>query len=91
MFEKTEVNGENTCEIYKFLRRNSELFHKENHSMTRQIPWNFAKFCCCENGKVMKYFPPTTSPDDMRFFIEDKLLGLEENEYYKNRPTVAMK
>ena len=61
MFEKTEVNGENACEIYQYLRQNSELYDKTD-GKALQIPWNFAKFLVDGNGKVFKYFPPRVNP-----------------------------
>jgi glutathione peroxidase len=44
IFEKSEINGPNTCEVYKFLRHNTnELFDQENE-VVQEVPWNFAKF-----------------------------------------------
>ena len=43
MFEKTEVNGKNAHEVFKFLRANSELYDKKEKT-AKEIPWNFAKF-----------------------------------------------
>ncbi len=43
IFAKTEVNGANTCDVYKFLRSNSELFDAKKQEV-KEIPWNFAKF-----------------------------------------------
>ena len=65
MFEKTEVNGANACDLYQFLRMNSELYNAETQTATT-IPWNFAKFLVDGHGKVVKYHGPRTSPFAMR-------------------------
>ena len=49
IFDKTDVNGENTCDVYKFLRSHSELYDKDKGE-AREIPWNFAKFLVDSNG-----------------------------------------
>ena len=59
--EKTEVNGTNCHDIYKYLRMNSELYDQEKE-MAKEIPWNFTKFLVDKNGKVFGYFPPTINP-----------------------------
>jgi glutathione peroxidase len=43
LFAKTDVNGENTCEVYKYLRNNSELYDPVK-LQAKEIPWNFSKF-----------------------------------------------
>ena len=30
-----------------------------------EIPWNFAKFLCDQNGKVVRYWGPRTSPNEL--------------------------
>jgi len=65
MFEKTEVNGENACELYQYLRQNSELYDASKGTATT-IPWNFAKFLCDGSGKVFKYYGPRTNPMSIR-------------------------
>lgn len=57
LFEKTDVNGENTCEVFKFLRNNSELYDPAK-LQAKEIPWNFCKFFVDSKGKVVAYFPP---------------------------------
>ena len=57
MFAKIEVNGPNTCEVYKFLRRNSELYD-DKKKQSKEIPWNFAKFLVDGQGKVISYHNP---------------------------------
>lgn len=72
LFDKTEVNGENCHEIFKYLRFNSEL-HDAKSGKTRQIPWNFAKFLVGPDGKVHKFVSPKINPNEMIPDIERML------------------
>ena len=49
LFQKIEINGPNTHPVYRYLRRNSQLFNKEKLS-AKMIPLNFAKFLLNGNG-----------------------------------------
>ena len=49
MFAKSDVNGANTNEVYKFLRSKSELYDQKK-KQSNVIPWNFAKFLVNEQG-----------------------------------------
>lgn len=54
MFSKLDVNGNNTHELYKFLK-NNEVFKKGNEPICKdgkveEIPWNFAKFLVNREG-----------------------------------------
>lgn len=67
MFEKIEVNGTNTCDLYKYLKNNN-TFKTENQKICKNnqvddIPWNFAKFLLNKNGEVIRYFGPKVHPD----------------------------
>lgn len=64
LFEKTEVNGPNTCEVYRFLRQNSELYDAKK-KQSKEIPWNFAKFLVNGEGKVVSYHNPRIEPKDL--------------------------
>lgn len=67
MFEKIDVNGENTHPIYKYLKSNAKgIFGNE-------IKWNFTKFLIDSEGNVVDRFSPTTNPKKIRKDIE-KLL-----------------
>ena len=67
MFEKIDVNGENTHPIYKYLKSNAKgIFGNE-------IKWNFTKFLIDSEGNVVDRFAPTTNPKKIRKDIE-KLL-----------------
>ena len=51
---KTDVNGAGTTNVYKFLKKNTNV---------SRIPWNFAKFLINEEGDVVEYYPPQTTVD----------------------------
>ena len=68
MFEKTEVNGDRACEVYQYLRMNSELYDPATKT-AKTIPWNFAKFLIDSNGKVFKYHGPRDNPISFRDVI----------------------
>lgn len=72
LFEKIEVNGENTHDVFKYLRVNSEL-HDEKEG-TKEIPWNFSVFLVDREGKVRGFYPPHVKPTSLGEEIE-KLLN----------------
>ena len=72
MFSKVNVNGENTADVYKFLRKHSPLWDEETQTM-RKIPWNFTKFLVDHNGQVVAYFPPRQLPNECVPRIEEIL------------------
>ena len=69
---KTEVNGENSNEVFKYLRLNTkELSGKKGKTdsvsqTALTVPWNFSKWLVDENGKVVKYYSPIHNPLSMR-------------------------
>ena len=79
--KKTEVNGENASEIWKYLKENSPkeyikgMAHKasmkavETMSTTckneNDIKWNFTKFLVDRNGNVMYRYSPIEKPSVM--------------------------
>lgn len=68
MFAKIEVNGPNTHPLYKVLKSEAKgLLGSE------KIKWNFTKFLVNREGQVVRRYPPTTKPEDIRDDIE-KLL-----------------
>ncbi|CAH2058213.1 unnamed protein product [Thlaspi arvense] len=68
IFDKIEVNGENTAPLYKFLKgQKGGLFGDS-------IKWNFGKFLVNKQGNVVDRFAPTTSPLEIEKDIE-KLLA----------------
>lgn len=68
MFEKIEVNGPGTHPLFQFLKKAKPgLFGKD-------IRWNFTKFLVGRDGKPIRRFSPTTTPDKIAPAIE-KALG----------------
>ncbi|MGB0868093.1 MAG: glutathione peroxidase, partial [Flavobacteriales bacterium] len=65
MFSKIDVNGGNTHPIFEFLKKNlGSLFG-------RRIKWNFTKFVIDKNGKPVKRFSPTTTPEKMESYLKN--------------------
>lgn len=64
MFSKIDVNGENTHEVFKYLK--SEL----GSILGSKIKWNFTKFVIDKNGKPYKRFAPTTKPEKMEAVLQ---------------------
>ena len=55
MFSKIEVNGDSACELYSWLRDQTE---------GAAITWNFEKFVLNRKGEIVARFSPRTKPDD---------------------------
>jgi len=66
MFQKIEVNGENTHPLFEFLKNEAK------GSLGSKIKWNFTKFLVDKSGKVIKRYAPSTSPMKM----EDDIIKL---------------
>ncbi len=60
MFSKIDVNGENAHPLYKYLKGEAE-----GVLGTEAIKWNFTKFLVDKNGKVVKRYAPSTTPQEM--------------------------
>jgi len=60
MFSKIDVNGENTHDLYSFLKKHSSGFMG-----TDIIKWNFTKFLVDKNGTVLKRYSPATTPKEI--------------------------
>lgn len=56
MFDKIDVNGENRHPLYVALAGKDSPF-------PGNIKWNFGKFLIGRDGKIIKRFEPTTTPD----------------------------
>ncbi|OIW09849.1 hypothetical protein TanjilG_15331 [Lupinus angustifolius] len=69
IFDKIEVNGENSIPLYKFLKTAKWGIFKDD------IQWNFAKFLVDRDGQVVDRYYPTTSPLSAEQDIR-KLLGI---------------
>jgi glutathione peroxidase len=60
MFDKIDVNGDNTAPLYKFLKEQAPGILS-----TKDIKWNFTKFLVDKNGKVIERFAPATTPESI--------------------------
>jgi len=67
MFDKIEVNGENTHPLYRWLRT------EKGGMLGDAIKWNFTKFLVGRDGQVVKRYAPTTDPEKISGDIEDAL------------------
>lgn len=65
MFEKIDVNGENTHPLYRYL--------KEEQGDGKDITWNFNKFLIDRKGNVVDRFASQKKPENLKKDIE-KLL-----------------
>ena len=54
---KLEVNGPNAHPLYRFLTA-------PDTGVAGDISWNFEKFLISRDGKVLKRYPPPTTPQD---------------------------
>ena len=70
-FEKADVNGKGTREVYSFLKR--ELKASDGSS---DIAWNFVKFLVDHEGKPYKRSgskkPPLNMKEDVEFLLKKK-------------------
>lgn len=66
VFAKIEVNGAGADPLWKYLKAASG-------GLLPDIKWNFSKFLCGADGKVVKRFPPTASPLSLVGDIEELL------------------
>ena len=57
MMEKISVKGDDMHPIYRWLTNK-----EENGVVNTSVKWNFQKFLIDENGQVVDYLYPTTSP-----------------------------
>lgn len=58
LFEKVDVNGENACDLYKYL---TQL--ETQPKGPGDIGWNFEKFLIDRDGNVVARYDPRTTPD----------------------------
>ena len=82
MFSKVEVNGDGAHPLFRFLK------HEAKGLMgSEKIKWNFTKFLVAPDGKVVRRYPPTTKPEDIRADIE-KLLPAWRSRSNRGAPAV---
>ena len=81
LMKKTDVNGADAHPIFEYLKTQapteeyiglkakaaSKLFKSISKSVEKEsdIKWNFTKFLIGRDGKVVKRFAPTTTPEEM--------------------------
>ena len=73
MFGKIDVNGVNCHPLYRFLRRNSELYDAKTDTC-KEIEWNFVKFIEDRDGKVVAFNGANDKPESFGSLIQ-KLLN----------------
>ena len=72
LFSKTNVNGDQAHDVFKFCRINSPLFDPKKQ-LTKQIPWNFSKFVIDREGKVRGYFDIRSKVHDCEKLVKELL------------------
>lgn len=70
--EKIDVNGSKTHPVFQWLKAHCEAFISGKDKVSA-IGWNFGKFLVNQEGKVLEYFGPRTSPFSMKPSIEKAL------------------
>jgi glutathione peroxidase len=68
MFAKVDVNGAKTHPLWKWLKD-----EKGGLLGIGAIKWNFSKFLVGRDGKVLKRYAPTDTPESMKKEIETAL------------------
>ncbi|PJZ70980.1 glutathione peroxidase [Leptospira perolatii] len=68
LFKKIEVNGDKTHPVFQFLKNQAPGI------LGKSIRWNFTKFLIDKQGKVVKRFAPTTTPEKIDKEIKELLL-----------------
>ena len=54
------MNGDGACDLYRFLKSG----HPDEEG-NEDIAWNFTKFLVGKDGRVIRRYPPTTSPEEI--------------------------
>jgi len=68
IFSKTTVNGTDANPIYKYLKG-----EKRGFLWTEAIKWNFTKFLVDRDGKIVKRYAPSTTPEAIEKDIKELL------------------
>jgi hypothetical protein len=76
LMDKCNVNGPETHEVFRLLRKKTNCFTNPKTGKIKNIPWNFAKFIIDANGEVVIYSNPRQSLYKSIDEIES-LLGLK--------------
>jgi glutathione peroxidase len=64
MFSKIDVNGEGACELYQWLREQTD---------GADVAWNFEKFIIDRDGNVAERCSPIVTPEDIAPKLADLL------------------
>jgi glutathione peroxidase len=64
MFSKIEVNGSNAHPLFQYLKKSLPGI------LGNRIKWNFTKFLIDKNGKPVKRFAPTTTPESIDKYLK---------------------
>ena len=73
LFGKIDVNGEDTHELYRYLKKQDVYFNLGDNQL-KNLPWNFTKFLVTSDGKVLKFYSPDFEPKNM----EDEIVKFLE-------------
>jgi glutathione peroxidase len=73
LFKKIEVNGDNACPIWTYLRKN-----KPGFLGTESIKWNFTSFLVDHEGKIVERFSPGINYNDVEKELVPVLKRREE-------------
>ncbi|MBJ6363879.1 glutathione peroxidase [Paenibacillus sp. GCM10012307] len=68
LFSKIDVNGKNAHPLFKHLTSEAP-----GALGIKQIKWNFTKFLVDRDGRVLKRFAPTDTPESIEQYIKDLL------------------
>jgi glutathione peroxidase len=68
LFEKIEVNGENTHPLFRYLKTEAPGLLG-----LKRINWNFTKFLVNRDGEVLRRYGPPKKPDEIAADIEKVL------------------
>mmetsp|Transcript_32751 Transcript_32751/g.27688 ORF Transcript_32751/g.27688 Transcript_32751/m.27688 type:complete len:123 (-) Transcript_32751:99-467(-) len=55
ILSKMSINGPHTHPLYKYLRRNSDLYNP-NNKVCAPVTWNFEKFLVNPNGNIIEHW-----------------------------------
>jgi glutathione peroxidase len=69
MFSKTEVNGDDACDLYQWLKAE----HAGQGALS-DITWNFEKFLIDRSGNVVARFGPKVTPEEIAPQLEQYLV-----------------
>lgn len=64
LFEKIDVNGENTHPLWKYLKK------EQGGTLGSFIKWNFTKFIVDKDGKVVERHGPNVDPNKLETHLE---------------------